>query len=47
MKTQEYRRNRQNSGTTLAIGIIMLVLGIIALIEPWFLASIAVKLVYA
>lgn len=28
------------------MGIIMLVLGIIALIEPWFLASIAVEVVY-
>lgn len=47
MRTQEHRRDRQNSGAILAMGIIMLVLGIIALIGPWFLASIAVELIYA
>ena len=47
MRTQEQKRNQQNSGVTVAMGVIMLVLGIIALIGPWFLASIAVELVYA
>ena len=47
MRTQEPRRNQRNSGVTVAMGIIMLVLGIIALLGPWFLASVAVELVYA
>ena len=45
MKTQEHRR--QSSGTIRAMGFIMLAIGIIALIGPWFLASVAVELMYA
>ena len=47
MRTSEHRRNQPNSGVTVAMGIIMLVLGIIALIGSWFLASIAVERLYA
>ena len=47
MRTQEHRRNRQNSGEIVTMGIIMLVIGIVVLISPWFLASIAVELMYA
>ncbi|MBE9043564.1 DUF308 domain-containing protein [Pleurocapsales cyanobacterium LEGE 10410] len=46
MRTQE-SRNISNSGWTLSTGIIMLVLGMIAVISPWFLASIAVVLMFA
>lgn len=45
MKTQEHRQ--QSSGTIRVMGIIMLAIGIIALIGPWFLASLAVELVFA
>ena len=43
----EESRNLSNSGWTLSTGIIMLVLGMIAVISPWFLASIAVVLMFA
>lgn len=47
MRTQEHKASQQNSGAVLTMGIIMLVLGIVALVSPWFLASIAVELMYA
>ncbi|WP_319423463.1 HdeD family acid-resistance protein [Pleurocapsa sp. FMAR1] len=47
MRTQERKRNQQNSGLILTMGIIMLMLGIIALTSPCFLTSIAVELMYA
>lgn len=47
MRTQEHRKSQQHSGVVMATGIIMLVLGIIALVSPWFLTSLAVELMYA
>ena len=46
MRTQEYRNLQNSSKWTLSMGIIMLVLGIIALIGPWFLASLAVEFMF-
>lgn len=43
MRTQEYRNLQNFPQWTLATGIIMLVLGIIAIVGPWFLASLAVE----
>ena len=47
MRTQEYRNLQNFPQWTLATGIIMLVLGIIAIVGPWFLASLAVELMFA
>ena len=47
MRTQEHRKSQQHSEVVMATGIIMLVLGIIALVSPWFLTSLAVELMYA
>ncbi len=47
MRTQEYRNLRNFSGWTRSLGIIMVALGMIAVIGPWFWASIGIELMFA
>ncbi len=47
MRIQEYRNLRNFLEWTRSLGIIMLVLGMIAVIGPWFWASIGIELMFA